>query len=308
MASDAAPRSSLQSGPMVFALVALLSLGWGFSWPLMKIALTEFPLWTFRAISCLSAGLCLLGLARLTGGPMTPVPSEWRGLALAALCNVTAWHMLVGYGVVLVASGHAAVLAYTMPLWVVVLGTVFLGQPLEAPSIAGLILGLAGIVTLVAPDLETLRESPLGAGFILLGAMCWAVGTLIQKHLTTTRLSTMALTGWQLVIGSIPILLLAPIIEGLAFPQVSGRAWAAGVYITIVALVVCYFLWFKIVSLLPASRASISMLLVPALGVISGALFLDEAFGWREVLALAFIASALIMVLVIPAARRARES
>lgn len=305
MEPDTRQRSSVEFRPLVFILVALLSIGWGFSWPMMKMALSEFPIWTFRAVSCLSAGLALLGLARLAGGRLMPSPGEWRGVALAAFCNVTAWHMLVGYGVILVASGHAAVLAYTMPLWVVVLGAVFLGQPLEMPSVAGLILGLAGIVTLVAPDFDTLREAPLGAALILLGAMAWAAGTLIQKRLKT-GLPTLALTGWQLVLGSVPILLLAPVIEGFAFPAVSARAWVAGVYITIVALVICYFLWFKIVSLMPASRASISMLLVPALGVISGALFLDEAFGWREALALCCIASALVLVLAVPGG--ARES
>lgn len=294
-------RQQPPANSLVFLLVALLSIGWGFSWPMMKMALSEFPIWTFRAVSCLSAGLALLGLARLAGGTLMPRSREWRDVALAAFFNVTAWHMLVGYGVVLVASGHAAVLAYTMPLWVVVFGAVFLGQKLEAPSAVGLLLGLAGIATLAAPGFATLREAPLGAALIVLGAMAWATGTLIQKHLKT-GLSTLALTGWQLVLGSIPIVLLAPVIEGLAFPVVSARAWASGIYITAVALVICYFLWFKIVSILPASRASISMLLTPALGVISGALVLGEALGWRELLALGLIASALVLVLTVPSA------
>jgi drug/metabolite transporter (DMT)-like permease len=270
---------------------------------MMKIALSEFPIWTFRAWSCLAAGLCLLALARLSGGRLVPGEGEWRGLTLAALCNVTAWHMLIGYGVPLVASGHAAVLAYTMPLWVVVLGAAFFRQRLELPSIAGLVFGLAGIFTLLAPDLASFGEAPLGAGFILLGALAWALGTLIQKNLRSA-LPTLAFTGWQLVIGSLPILAVMPFVEGFIVPQVSTAAWLAGVYITLVALVLCYYLWFKIVSLLPASQASISMLLVPALGVANGALFLGEPFGWREILALGFILAALALVLVLPAARR----
>jgi drug/metabolite transporter (DMT)-like permease len=290
--------------PIVFVLVAALSLGWGSSWPMMKIALSEFPIWTFRAWSCLAAGLCLLALARLSGGRLAAGEGEWRGLTLAALCNVTAWHMLIGYGIPLVASGHAAVLAYTMPLWVVVLGALFFRQKLELPSIAGLMFGLAGIFTLLAPDLASFGEAPLGAGLILLGALAWALGTLIQKNLRSS-LPTLAFTGWQLVIGSLPILALMPFVEGFIVPQVSTAAWLAGAYITLVALVLCYYLWFKIVSLLPASQASISMLLVPALGVANGALFLGEPFGWREILALGFIVAALALVLVLPAARRA---
>lgn len=288
--------------PMVVLLVVVLSLGWGVTWPIMKIALSEFPLWTFRAVSCLAAGLCLLGFAGLARGTFLPRSSEWVRLTLAALCNVTGWHIFVSYGVMIVPAGHAAMLAYTMPLWVVVLGTGLLGQPIEMQSVAGLVLGLVGILTLVLPDLGSLGDAPLGAGMILLGALSWAIGTLIQKHYGT-GLSTLANTGWQLVLGSIPLALLAPMVEDLHVPQASGRAWAAAIHITLVALVLCYFLWFKIVSLMSASRASISTLLVPALGIVSGALFLDEPLGWRELFALALIAGAVVLVLAPPIRR-----
>jgi drug/metabolite transporter (DMT)-like permease len=301
MAQDSSTRFPL----IVLLLVAALSIGWGVSWPMMKIALREFPIWTFRAWSCLLAGMCLLGAARLTGQTLLPPAGEWRGLTLAALCNVTAWHMLVGYGVVLVASGHAAVLAYTMPLWVVLLGAVFLAQPLELRSVIGMALGLAGIVTLVLADVATLGKAPAGAVLILLGAIAWAAGTLIQKHRRTV-LSTLALSGWQLVIGCVPIFIVMPFIEGVRFPDVSGRAWAAGAYLTFVALVICYVLWFKIVSLMRADRASISALLVPVFGVASGAVFLNEPLGWRELLALGFVASALVLVLTAPAEKPLR--
>lgn len=301
------PRDVSAKFPLlILFLVASLSIGWGVSWPMMKIALSEFPIWTFRAWSCLAAGMCLLGLARLSGRTLLPPAGEWPGLTLAALCNVTAWHMFVGYGVVLVASGHAAVLAYTMPLWVVLLGTVFLREPLELQSVMGMTLGLAGILTLVSADFATLGKAPAGALLILFGAIAWATGTLIQKHRRTV-LPTLALSGWQLVIGSVPIFIVMPFIDGVRVPNVSAQAWAAGAYLTFVALVVCYFLWFKIVSLMSANRASISALLVPAVGVASGALFLDEPFGWREILALAFVAAALALVLTVPAEKRVQS-
>jgi drug/metabolite transporter (DMT)-like permease len=288
--------------PMVVLLVVVLSVGWGVTWPIMKIALSEFPLWTFRAVSCFVAGLCLLGFAGFSKGAFMPRSSEWGRLTLAALCNVTGWHIFVSYGVQIVPAGHAAMLAYTMPLWVVMLGTGLLGQPLEVQSVAGLVLGLAGISTLILPDLGSLGDAPLGAGMILLAALSWAIGTLIQKHYGT-GLSTLASTGWQLVLGAIPIALLAPMVEDVHFPQASGRAWAAAIYITLLSLVLCYFIWFKIVSLMSASRASISTLLVPALGIVSGALFLDEPLGWRELFALALIAGAVILVLAPPIRR-----
>ena len=293
------PDAFIRPRLMVIVLVAFLSIGWGLTWPSMKIALSEFPLWTFRAFSCFAAGLCLLGIAGLAKGPFMPRSSEWARLTLAALCNVTGWHIFVSYGVQIVPAGHAALLAYTMPLWVVVLSTGLLDQPLEVPSIAGVALGLTGILTLVLPDLGSLSHAPIGVGLILLGALSWAIGTLIQKHYGT-GLSTLASTGWQLVLGSLPIALLAPVMEDVHFPQASGRAWAAAIYITLVGLVLCFFLWFKLVSLTSASNASIGALLVPAFGTGCGALFLNEGFGWREVIAFAFIGGAVVLVLAPP--------
>lgn len=288
---------------LIVLLVLGLGLGWGANWPIMKITFTEIPVWTFRAWSSLLAGAIVLGLARLAGGRLWPEPAEWRPVMLAALCNVTAWHILTGYGVKLVASGHAAVLAYTMPLWVAVLSTGVLRQPLPMASLVGLVLGLAGVGVLVAPDLGSLGDAPAGAALVILGALFWAIGILIQKT-SSIGLSTLALTGWQLVLGCLPIFVVMPLVEGLQMPEASPAAWAAAVYLTFVGLVVCYVIWFKIVSLLPAHMASIAALLVPACGVISGALFLGEPFGAREVLALAFIASAVIMVLAPPASLR----
>ena len=291
--------SSVGSRSTLLILVAALSLGWGFSWPLMKMALSEFPVWTFRAGTCLLAGSCVLALAGLSAGRHRPTGAEWGVVMLAALFNVTGWHMFIGYGLPLVPAGHAAVLAYTMPLWVVLIGTGFLGERLEMTTVAGLVLGLAGVATLVSPDLAALGKAPLGVLLVLLGALSWAIGTLMQKRYRT-GISSLGLSGWQLVLGSLPILALTPLIEGLHIPDVSGRAWASAVYVTLVALVAGYFLWFKIVSLMPAGRASISTLLVPALGVVSGALFLGEPFGLREVLALVLIGGALILVLAPP--------
>jgi drug/metabolite transporter (DMT)-like permease len=159
--------------------------------------------------------------------------------------------------------------------------------------------GLAAILTLVSGDFGSLGSAPLGTALILLGALAWAAGTVIQKHRRTV-LPTLASTGWQLILGSVPIFIVMPFVDGVHIPDVSGAAWAAGAYLTIVALVLCYFAWFKLVSLLPAGRASISSLLVPAVGVASGAVFLNEPFGWRETLALVFIAAALFCVLAVP--------
>jgi drug/metabolite transporter (DMT)-like permease len=281
------------------ALIVGLALVWGINWPIMKIALLEFPVWTFRAGSSLAAGLSLLALARLSGSAWLPRREEWRGLALAGLFNVTLWQIFVAYGLQRVGSGHAAVLAFTMPLWAAFLGWAFLGEKIGRRGTAALILGLAGILTLLAPDFDALSRAPVGAAITLAGAFGWAIGTLIHKRYRWS-ISTIAVTGWQVMLGTIPMLIVAPLVEGVRLPHASTEAWLAAFYTTFLALVFGYFAWFKIVRLIPVQIASISTLLIPGIGIASGAWMLGESVGASEIFAFVLIGIALALVLFGP--------
>jgi len=270
----------------------------------MKIGLAEFPLWTFRASSCLASGLCLLAIARLTGSALLPRPHEWRGMAVAALFNITAWQMFIAAGLRLTGSGEAAVVAFTMPLWAVFFAWLFLHEPLGLRGAGALALGIAGIAVLMTRDLAALIRAPAGVALILAGAIGWAIGTLIQKR-RRFSLNAMALAGWQLTIGAIPMVAMVPIFEPLRIPDVSVTAWLMWVYTTFPALVFCYAAWFQVAKLMPVNVASISVLLVPAVGVVSGALLLGEPLGLREAAALVLIGTALALVLLLPARREA---
>jgi drug/metabolite transporter (DMT)-like permease len=112
---------------------------------------------------------------------------------------------------------------------------------------------------------------------------------------------TLAVAGWQLLIGALPMVAVVPIVEGVHWPQASAAAWLATGYVTFIALIVGFFAWFQMVKIMPVNVASISSLLVPVVGVIGGAVLLGEAFGLRETAALLLIGTALTLVLVLPA-------
>ncbi len=283
-------------------LLVGLSFAWGINWPFMKIVLQEIPLWTFRAWSCLAAGLMLLALGHVTGGRVKPTPAEWQPILVGALFNVTIWHVFVALGVMQMASGHAAVLAFTMPLWSAIISVAFLGERMTGRVALALALGIGGIVVLLSRNFTAVGDSPLGAAFMLTASVGWAIGTLYQKRQRFT-VGTLALAGWQLALGTVPMFVILPFADGIHFPQASAAAWAAATYTTVVALVFAYFAWFKIVSLFPASIAGIGTLLTPVIGMVSGAVVLGEPFGWREILAVMLIGSALVLVLIIPALR-----
>ena len=136
----------------------------------------------------------------------------------------------------------------------------------------------------------------LWAAFILGAAISWAIGTIIVKRVLWTT-DLYALAGWQLLIGLVPIAVIAFATERFTMHEASPQAIWAGLYVVFVGLIAGYALWFKIIEILPVTIASIGALMIPVIGVASGALVLGEPITWIEGLALALVLSAVSLVL-----------
>ena len=287
-------------------LLGAITVFWGTNWVAIKIALAEIPVWQYRAFTSGLGGLALLGLA-LLGGHGLRVPRDvWRPLALGGLFNVTGWQILSGYGVRLLGSGQASVVSYTMPVWATLLGVLFLGERLTVRIVAALGLSIVGILALVSNSLEALGASPLGLLLMLGAAVSWAIGIIVQKRVDWP-IPVVAVTGWQLLIGACPILLVALMSEPFRISQASDAVQWALLYTLLFPLIFCYYAWYKVVSLFPASIAAIGTVLIPVVGVISGALVLGEPVGWREITALLAVAAAIGLVLFEPSRKASPE-
>ncbi len=287
MSGIAAPR---------WVWLGLLWLVWGTSWPAMRAVFLEMPVWQFRATTCLIGGAALLLLARANRGPIAVPRPLWAALTLAALFNMTIWHVATGYGLAMLGAGHAAVVCYTMPVWTALLSAIFLGERLTARIVLALALGMGGVAVLLSSDFAALGARPLGFAFVLAAALSWAAGTVVTKRVAWP-VGMAALAGWQLLIGLVPIAAIALATERFAMHEASLEAWAGAVYVLTLGLIVGYVLWFKVVSLFPASVGAIGTLVIPAIGVVSSALVLGEPVGWRELLALALVVSAVASVI-----------
>ena len=280
----------------VLLLILGVTLGWGTSWPVMKFVVSEIPPWTFRGVMTPFGILVLLILAKFSWRAIPLPTGQWKAMSVAALFNVTGWQMFSAYGLTVLGAGHAAIITYTMPLWAILFGIFLIDERPSVLRIFGLILGLAGMVVLVSGEFGIFRESPLGVVFMLSAAVCWGVGTVLYKR-TEWVLSPQAMGSWQLVVGGLPITVIALIVEIPDFPPVSSVAVVGLIYILLIPIAFCFFSWFKIVTSVPVAVSSISTLLIPVIGVLSGGLFLGEAIGWREWGSLLFVCLGLALVL-----------
>jgi drug/metabolite transporter (DMT)-like permease len=280
-------------------LLGALTVLWGGNWPAMKLALREIDPWTFRTTCLLVGGGGLLALVRAGGQSLRLPRAERWPLALVALFNITGWHLCSAYGLTLVHAGRAAIIAYTMPLWTVVFGRLLVGERLTRARLAALGLGLGGMAALVAPEAGALWAAPAGTLLMLGAAVSWAVGTVLTKS-RRWAIPTALLTGWQVVLGGVPIALGAAL--RLAVADDAGvRAWVAPsaaalvgtAYATLVGVLFCHWAWFRLVAILPAAVAAIGTLGIPIVGLFASAVALREPVGSAELLALVLVVSGL---------------
>lgn len=283
-----------------FVLLLFLSIFWGTNWPLMKIGLREIPVWTFRTLCLFLGGFGVLGMAKANGLILTIPRSELRPLILVSLLNITGWHLCSAYGLITMDAGRAVIIGYTMPVWASILATFVLGERLTFSRLIGLFLGIAGLSILIGPDIKALGTAPLGAIFMLGAAVTWAGGTVLLKYFRWTMPITV-LTGWQLILGGIPVIIGAFILEPMTvLLHVSWQVALATAYVIFIGNILCFWAWIKVVNLFPASVASIGTLAIPIVGVLSSALFLGEPVGFQEIVALILVVMALSIVMIRP--------
>lgn len=307
MATDAAspaPNRSDSLPPAGFLLLAGITLFWGANWPMMKIALGEIPVWSFRSLCLLGGGIGLLALSGIGGRSLRVPRREIGPLMLCAVFNVVGWHLCSAYGVSLIPAGRAVIIAFTMPLWATLLSRPMLGERLTRAKLAGLALGLVGLAVLIGPDLRAIGSAPLGALLMLGAALSWATGTVLLKRFVWT-IGSARLAGWQLLFGAVPVVTGALLMDGLPAPAgLSTEALLATVYIVALPMVFCHWAYFQLVRLFPAALAAIGTLAIPVLGVLSSAVVLGESVGVRELTSLVLVCGALGAVLGRPVLRR----
>ena len=128
-------------------------------------------------------------------------------------------------------------------------------------------------------------------------ALSWALGTVLQKRFPV-KLPVGLYTAWIMLIGGVPIFVGALLFDDWeALRNVSVIAWLGTTYNVVIAFAFAHWAWIKIATSVPVSVFSISMLLIPVVGVLSGMLFLGERPAWTEYTALALVLAALLTVL-----------
>jgi O-acetylserine/cysteine efflux transporter len=206
-----------------------------------------------------------------TGRPQ--LTGQGREYSLLTALNVLLFFGLQTAAIGLLPSGLAAVLIYLQPVLVGVLAWWLIDEPMTRTKIAGLLLGFTGIVV-VSGGAFAGHVSALGVGLAVAGALAWALGTIVFKA-TNGRLDPWWAVALPFLVGGVLLTLIGLVVEG---PDItwSPQFVVALAFAGLVGTALAWSLWFGRVAAGEAGRAASYIFFVPLVGVVVGAVLLDE--------------------------------
>jgi len=288
---------SVISRQQLIALVGI-TLMWGINWPMMKIALGEVSPMYFRGLTMGLGALWLLLYFRFQGLRLWPQTlREWRDIVLLGIPNMFLWHALSIMGVMSLPSGRASILGFTMPVWTVVIGVLFMGAKLTPRVAAAAVATLVAIGLLISHEFTALQGQPMGVMWMELGALSWAIGTLWMRRISFT-MPVQSLTVWMMLISSPMILLVAAGTETWPTWQLSPLAWGSLVYAVVINYGFAQIIWFGMAHDLPPATSAMSIMAVPVVGTLSASLLIGELPHWQDYAAMACVVLAIAAVLL----------
>jgi len=280
-------------------VVPLLCLGgavlfWGTSFAATKTALDSFT-----PMATIWLRMIVAAVAFLPFLPRIPRPDyrrgDWKLLGLAAMCIPCLYYLAEGYAVRFTTSSQAGVISAIVPLLVAAGAAIFLKERLTGRSIAAIAASLVGVAILSAGgSAQAAAPNPVLGNTLEVLAMVAAAGSMLSiKHLSS-RYNPWWLTGMQAIVGVIFFAPIALLTQSTPWLQAPAVAWACVAYLGIFVSLGAFGLYNSALKALPASRAALSINLVPAVALITGWFVRGEELSLLQLGACALIVGAVV--------------
>lgn len=287
----------------LWVLVAL-TLVWGLNWPVMKAGISglpsapsAYPPLTFRALS-MWLGLPVLALALVMLKVPFAIPRRhWRELAALTAANMLVWHVVIIVSLQQLSSGRSAILGYTMPVFAALWGRWIWCDRLAPQAWAGVAAAAAGVLLLLWSELAAFGGQPDAVLAIVGAAAVWAYGTHRLRR-STIDVPLLAIVFWMTAITAVVMALAAISFERSAWRAPEPMVWGSIAYNAVGVFGFAHAAWFYLARTLPPVASSISVMLIPVLGVFSGAVLLGETVHGTDWAAVVLIVVAIALVLL----------
>jgi drug/metabolite transporter (DMT)-like permease len=257
---------------LVFVVLCL-----GVNWPVMSIALRSLPPTWMAVFRLATAALTLFGVTLATGRLERPARRDYPIVTSVAFVRLALVFTLVFFGLEIVPAGRSSILVWTAALWTVPIAVIFVGERMSPMRWIGLVVGISGLVLVLEPTRFDWTDGRVLVGHgLLLGAAVAQASVSVHVRHHSWGATPLALLPWQLLVATVPILVIALVWEGI--PAID---WSVGLAANILfqGIVVSGFaVWGQLTVLRshPAISTNLALMAVPVIGLLSSVVVLDE--------------------------------
>ncbi len=225
-----------------------------------------------------TAGLILLVFSYFRKDWRWPTKSEFIQLSVFGFLNVTLYLALFVLAIKEVSAGIGSLATSLGPLFMSVIGGLFLGKKIKAIHVLGLVLGLAGVYLAVLPLLENAFATTRGVMFLLISMLSYSVASLYFSEQKWT-LNRVAINGWQVLLGGIFMMPLTYILyeKPVEFHLESFLSIA---WLIVPVSIIAVNIWLRLLKI-DSVKASFFLFLSPIFGFVFATFILDEPFTWH---------------------------
>ena len=320
---DAACKATGYAQPMInqqmigreWGILLFLAIIWGGAFMFIGVAVRHVEPLTYVWLRLTIASGAMFLFLKLKGHQLDLPREVWGSILLLALLNNALPFTLFGWGQTHIASGLASILNATTPIWGVLVAHFFTQDERMTPrKIAGVLLGFAGVATMIGPMLLTnVGTDAVAQLACIAAALSYAFAAVWARRFRRMGVSPMSVTTGQLTAGALMMLPLALLVDQpwtQPFPPLS--AWGAIVALALLCTALGYVLYFRLIETAGATNALLVTLLVPPFAIMFGGLFLNEVLAPQDFVGLALIALGLAAIdgrlLKLWSARSARQA
>jgi len=306
-AQDASCDTAAHTQPMInqqmvgreWGILLFLAVIWGGAFMFIGVAVRHVEPLTYVWLRLTIAAGAMFLFLKLKGHKLDLPREVWGSILLLALLNNALPFTLFGWGQTHIASGLASILNATTPIWGVLVAHFFTQDERMTPrKIAGVMLGFAGVATMIGPMLLTnVGSDALAQLACITASLSYAFAAVWARRFRRIGVSPMSVTTGQLTAGALMMLPLALLVDQpWTQPLPPLTAWGAIIALALLCTALGYVLYFKLIETAGATNALLVTLLVPPFAIMFGTLFLNEVLAPQDFIGLALIALGLAAI------------
>jgi drug/metabolite transporter (DMT)-like permease len=279
---------------------AAVYLVWGSTYLAIRFVVETLPPFIMAGARFLLAGTILYVWARYKGA-VRPTFAHWRATALIGGLLLLGGNGGVVWAEKFVPSGLTALLVAMVPMWVVLVEWLRpRGVKPSLMTIAGLVLGFAGICILASPKeiLGSGSVDPIGAGVLVIASLSWAIGSVRSKHVPLPS-SGLLTTGMQMLCGGALLMVFGTIVgdwSQLHWAGVTVKSVLSLAYLVVFGSLIGFTAYMWLLKVTTPARVSTYAYVNPVVAVMLGWALGGESLNWRTILSAAVIVPAVVCI------------